>query len=531
VIAVRRAATLALLLLGALTGAAGAATLLGTSGSDRLLGTPGADRILGRAGDDRLDGAGGADFLDGGPGRDVLLGGGGADLLAAEADGAVDTVSCGAGRDIVSAELADRVAGDCEVVSRQLSRDTTQARGAQHATEVEPDSFAVGSAIVTAFQVGRYADGGAVTTGFATSRDGGRRWIAGLLPGLTVDSRPAGAAERVSDPVVAYDAAHGTWLVASLGVGDGETTILVSRSREGLRWDAPVGAAATRSPMLAYDKEWIACDNGAGSPFRGRCYLAYTDLVQDGVAVQSSDDGGLSWSAPVLAHPEPDATGVQPVSLPDGALVLAFLETDGIAAVRSADGGASFGPLVEVADLREAPARGLRSPPLPSIDVARDGTLLVVWHDCRFRAGCSGNDIVLSTSRAGETWTAPRRLPLDRRAGHVIPGLAADPSSGRVAVLFHSLPEPDCAAAACRVTVGIVESPNGGRGWGRPQRLATQAMPLAWMPRTSLGRMLGDYVSVSYVGGRAVPVFALASEPGAGGLRQAIFATVVRKGR
>ena len=530
-IAVRRAAALALVLLAALTGVAGAATLLGTPGADRLLGTPGADRILGRAGGDRLDGRGGTDFLDGGPGRDVLLGGEGADLLAAEVDGGVDTVSCGAGRDIVTAELADRVDGDCEVVSRQLSRDTTRATGARHATEVEPDSFAFRSTIVTAFQVGRYADGGAVTTGFATSRDGGRVWRPGLLPGLTVDSRPAGGAERVSDPVVAYDAAHGTWLVASLGVDDGETTILVSRSREGLRWGLPVRAAVAQSATLAYDKEWIACDNGAGSPFRGRCYLAYADLLQDGLAVQSSDDGGLTWSAPVLAHPEADATGVQPVVLPDGALVLAFLETDGIGAVRSADGGASFGEVAEVSESREAPARGLRSPPLPSIDVARDGTLLVVWHDCRYRAGCSGNDIVLSTSRDGQTWTPTRRLPLDRRAGHVIPGVAADPTSARVAVLFHSLPEPGCAAEACRVTVSIVESPNGGRSWGPPQRLATQAMPLAWMPRTSLGRMLGDYVSVSYVGGRAVPVFALASEPGGAGLRQAIFATVVRKGR
>jgi hypothetical protein len=36
--------------------------------------------------------------------------------------------------------------------------------------------------------------------------------------------------------------------------------------------------------------------------------------------------------------------------------------------------------------------------------------------------------------------------------------------------------------------------------------------------------MLGDYVSTSYVGGRPLPVLALAAEPDAVGFRQAIYA-------
>ena len=40
-----------------------------------------------------------------------------------------------------------------------------------------------------------------------------------------------------------------------------------------MHWSAPVDAAD--GPVL--DKDWIACDNGATSPFRGRCYLEYTD--------------------------------------------------------------------------------------------------------------------------------------------------------------------------------------------------------------------------------------------------------------
>src|SRR5262245_48307144 len=54
-----------------------------------------------------------------------------------------------------------------------------------HQTEVEPDTFANGSTIVAAFQVGRIFDGGACAIGFATSTNNGATWTSGLLPGIT----------------------------------------------------------------------------------------------------------------------------------------------------------------------------------------------------------------------------------------------------------------------------------------------------------------------------------------------------------
>src|SRR5215217_2436916 len=54
-----------------------------------------------------------------------------------------------------------------------------------HQTQVEPDTFASGSTIVAAFQVGRIYDGGACAIGFSTSTDNGATWTSGLLPGLT----------------------------------------------------------------------------------------------------------------------------------------------------------------------------------------------------------------------------------------------------------------------------------------------------------------------------------------------------------
>ena len=52
----------------------------------------------------------------------------------------------------------------------RISTDPYHGTGSgQHATEVEPDSFAFGHTLVAAFQVGRYPDGGAANGGWATS--------------------------------------------------------------------------------------------------------------------------------------------------------------------------------------------------------------------------------------------------------------------------------------------------------------------------------------------------------------------------
>jgi len=67
----------------------------------------------------------------------------------------------------------------------KLSTDTFHDSDAQHRTEVEPDTFAWGSTIVSGFQVARIADGGGADVGFATSTDAGKTWTSGYLPGLT----------------------------------------------------------------------------------------------------------------------------------------------------------------------------------------------------------------------------------------------------------------------------------------------------------------------------------------------------------
>jgi hypothetical protein len=70
----------------------------------------------------------------------------------------------------------------------------------------------------------------------------------------------------------------------------------------------------------------------------------------------------------------------------------------------------------------------------------------------------------------------------------------------------------------------LVQSANGGRTWTVPRKLNPQTMQIEWLAETTLGAMLGDYISVSYVKGKAVPVLAIASPPPVGGHSESIFA-------
>jgi len=119
----------------------------------------------------------------------------------------------------------------------------------EHATEVEPDTFAWGSTAVTTFQTGRVFNGGATDIGWATSTDGGVSWTHGFLPGTSKEAMNPGPFFSVSDPSVAYAARHGTWIISWLGAhfsGGGIVDVMVSRSTDGgLTWSAPVVVAAT----------------------------------------------------------------------------------------------------------------------------------------------------------------------------------------------------------------------------------------------------------------------------------------------
>jgi hypothetical protein len=485
-------------------GPAAAATIHTPRNGGLVLGTPAPDRIVG------------------GPGNDFLQ----------AAWGGVDRVDCGGGFNVVAADLSDKVAANCQVVSRRLSVDASTNPAGQHETSVEPADAAWGTTVVAAFQVGRFATGGASNIGFAVSGDSGRTWTRGLLPGVTVESSPAGPERAASDPAVAYDAAHGQWLISTLTIEQGGTRVMVAHSNDGLHWSAPVTAAS--GPAL--DKDWIACDNGGASPFHGRCYDLYTDDEKNTTVSQSSDDGGMTWSTPVRATGA--LVGTQPAVLPNGTLVTIAGNYAGqqaltgtIESVRSTDGGVTF-TRATLATLTSANNDPLRAISLPSLAIDAAGTLFASWADCRFRASCGENDIVISSSTDGVSWGTPSRVPLSPTSSTLdamIPGLGADPTHpGHLALVYAYYTPGSCAKSACALGIAFVQSPDGGASWTKPLRLDVEPMQMPWLAEAE-GRMVGDYFSTAFASDRVIPVFTLAIAPTAAGrLHEAIFAASLK---
>jgi BNR repeat-like domain len=407
----------------------------------------------------------------------------------------------------------------------------------QHATEVEPDSFAIDSTVVAAFQAARRFAGGASNIGWATSR-GGKTFESGFLPGITVIAD--GPFDRASDPSVAYDARHRVWLISSLAHVEPlpfGAEMVVSRSADGIHWSDPVTVADGR-PSGGLDKNWIVCDNSPKSPFFGHCYTEFDDTDQAAlIQMSTSTDGGKTWGPPKELPPGDRGVynqlgmGGQPVVQPDGTVIVPIddLVFSQVRSFRSTDGGASWSTTVSVSPInRHKVAGGLRDPPFPSAEVDRAGNVYVVWADCRFRAACTSNDLVLSESADGINWSPPARIPIDpvnSGADHFIPGLAVDPHTAgdhaRLALTYYSYPNAACTLATCELNVGFISSTDGGSTWSEPLELAGP-MRLGWLPDTTQGLMVGDYISTSFMHEHAFPFFAEANPPSGGSFDEAI---------
>ena len=429
-------------------------------------------------------------------------------------------------------------AAEANVMLTRVSSDTFTNSTSQHATEVEPDTFAHGSTVVGTFQVGRFFNGGSTDIGFARSGDGGATWgTTGFLPGLTF-SAGAGAAvpyERVSDPSVAFDAAHSTWLISSIPLLPNLVvpTVFVSRSTDdGRTWSLPKTIPPPAAKTVNLDKNWTVCDNTASSPFYGHCYTELDNFGAGDLELMStSTDGGKTWGTPIPTAGNDKGLGGQPLVQPNGTVIVPFESLNNkIEAFRSTDGGASWAKGVTVSSVRfKGVAGGLRTSPLPTAEIDGAGRVYVAWEDCRFRASCSANDIVFSTSADGVNWTAASRVPIDpvtSGVDHFIPGLAVDPATSgataRLGLTYYFYPNAGCGGA-CQLEVGFISSRDGGAHWGTATQLAGP-MALSQIAQTSQGPMVGDYISSSFSGGKVATLFAVGSQPSTTTFDEAMYA-------
>jgi hypothetical protein len=158
-------------------------------------------------------------------------------------------------------------------------------------------------------------------------------------------------------------------------------------------------------------------------------------------------------------------------------------------------------------------------------EINRDGTVYVAWQDSRFENG-TANDIVLSTSPDGTTWSPVSRIPLDPAGSdvdHFIPGLAVNPGTTgghtQLALTYYFDTDPSCSGSTCQIQVGFTSSIDNGATWSAPDMLSVP-MQLGWLAPTNQGVMVGDYISTSFLAGqqRVIGVFSAASAPSSSGL-------------
>jgi hypothetical protein len=288
------------------------------------------------------------------------------------------------------------------------------------------------------------------------------------------------------------------------------------------------------TPGASPDKNWTVCDNTPTSPFYGRCYTQWDDNADGNrIKMSTSTNGGRTWGPAINTVGNASGLGGQPVVQPNGVVIVPIdtATESGVRAFRSTDGGASWSSPVTIASISaHTVAGGVRTPALPSAEIDGAGKVYVVWQDCRFRASCSSNDIVMSTSSDGLAWSSVQRIPIDTTTSgrdHFIPGIGVDKATSgataRLGLTYYYYPAASCTAATCQLSVGYLSSTNAGASWSAPTEVAGP-MSIGSLPSTSQGRMFGDYISTSILNGTAFPVIAVSKPPAGSAFRQAMYA-------
>jgi hypothetical protein len=368
--------------------------------------------------------------------------------------------------------------------------------------------------IVSVYQESRFQDGGAVVNGFATSQDGGRTWVHGNLPGLT--EAVGGPYDRASDPTAAFGP-DGTAYATSLTVTDGGTCpsgVAINRSDDGgLTWNDPVWLQEDGCGVFN-DKTWMAVDTNPGSPHLGRIYVTWD---QDGAVIRLrwSDDRGETWS-PLIT---PSPAGGYPAGMvvqPNGDVTIQI--ADGVeVAVTSHDGGQTWDPRVTINSFQGADPPDMRTGNIWGLGhVAVDpttGILYVVWSDGRFRSD-GQNDIVLTRStNGGDSWEALDRVNQDApnsRIDHFTPAVAAH--SGAVHVLYYT--RDNAAGLNDLVRATYTASTNDGATFGPELRLG-RAADIDYAAEVFFDgtKFLGDYLGIAASANVVHPVWCRSYRP------------------
>ncbi|MEO7443301.1 MAG: sialidase family protein, partial [Acidimicrobiales bacterium] len=355
---------------------------------------------------------------------------------------------------------------------------------------------------------------------FNVSFDGGRTWTGGRLdvpPGFVPPCRsPAGTAYPAMDQSVAFGAGQNVYTTFSSIRGTEGDSILVARSSDGGRsFGVPTviipGGPGGVPGNPFHTRPKLAVDRGAGPGGRDLVYVTAWGLgPPNRIALTvASEDGGLTWAAPVAAS-APDESAreqTQPVVGPDSSVYLvyrvaAFRTVGAVVLARSRDRGATW-TRTKVRDIGDDPNLEL------AID-RRNGTLFLSYNET-----FDGDiDVMIQRSTDGGVgWSEPLRINDDPRGLPVVQQLphVTVAANGRVDMVWHDRrhayrggPFPACpylqiGPFLCQGDTYYAFSVDGGRSFSPNKRITDRTINLD----VGFDRRLETYTSYSPV---SVPI-------------------------
>lgn len=397
----------------------------------------------------------------------------------------------------------------------------------------------------------------------AVSRDGGRNWRTVPVPGISAcdgGTAQAGADSWLSigpDETV-YLSGFSVHLDALPVPLPTRTTMQVSRGTfapgNDIAWSAP--SVVQAGAGVFHDRPVVT----AHPTEPGRAYVLWNDGTQVPPAIvqplmfSTSDDGGVTWSAPALVHLPPAGISHEGRihALGDGALLATFMViathpfTHQLLSKRSEDGGRTWqavpttiaeipaGPAVPVhGDCRTlaAPIRdedhGPRCVQMPEqelfADVAPDGSVFATWAQ---RVADDQSAVRVSRSfDGGRTWLPS--VSVSPAAGEkAIPALAIA-SDGTLGVAWYDFRSDVAGDGLFSSEVWFAHSRDNGATW-HEERLAgpfdMNTAPYRLIPVEGL--FLGDYFGLVPVDGGFGAVFALPAPYAVAGTTDLFFAKV-----
>jgi hypothetical protein len=403
---------------------------------------------------------------------------------------------------------------------QEIARDAVVGPpGSEPDTAVEPFVAADPThpdVVVAVFQMSRFPDGGAAAIGFAASHDRGATWTSGVLPGLTRAS--GGVFVRASDPSVTFGpdgAVYASSIVLRGPRGEG---IAVNRSDDaGITWTSPV-LLQHDPPRSGDDFPRIAADVGARSIYAGRIYVTF--VRHDHVVLRWSDDRAGTWSQMAAVSA---GKGFVPNLMvgPDGAITILYIteppnKRPMLVSRTSRDGGASFGPPVELGAMRPHVRKDWRAGGVQESTVDPvTGTLYAVWENARADAERLNDVVLVRSVDGGTSWSSPRRVTaMDSKSGqdHLMPSVAA--RGKRVDIIYFSRAITNRGPSRF-VQLRSMSSSDGGGTFGAGRAIGGPAdLRFAAAVRPGQTRFLGDYMGMALTTTSSFVVWCRSSPPG-----------------